>query len=68
MKYLQHYLFVLLYAEHLAKVYATPIMRSVLDKMDMVIEGKLGRKKLTVYSAHDSNVAPILTFLNLTTA
>lgn len=68
MKYIQHYLFVLLYAEHLTKVYSTPIMHSILDKMDMVISGKYGRKKLTVYSAHDTNVAPMLTFLNLTTA
>jgi hypothetical protein len=68
MKYLQHYLFVLLYADHLAKVESTPIMHGVIDKMDMVVAGKYGGKKLTVYSAHDSNVAPILTFLNLTTA
>ena len=34
----------------------------------MVIAGKYGDKKLTVYSAHDSNVAPMLTFLNMTTA
>lgn len=25
-------------------------------------------KKLTIYSGHDTNVAPMLTFLNLTTA
>lgn len=68
MKYVQNYLFVLLYAEHLTKVESTPIIHSIIDKMAMVIDNKYGNKKLTVYSAHDTNVAPMLTFLNLTTA
>jgi hypothetical protein len=33
-----------------------------------VIAGKNDNKKLAVYSGHDTNVAPMLTFLNLTTA
>jgi hypothetical protein len=68
MKYVQNYVFVLLYAEHLAKVYSTPIIHSIIDKMTMVVNNQYGNKKLTVYSAHDTNVAPMLTFLNLTSA
>jgi len=34
--------------------------------MDAVIGGKLA-KKMTLLSGHDTNVAPLLTFLNLTT-
>ena len=41
---------------------------AIVDKMTMVIEGKYGQKKITVFSGHDSDVVPILTFFNLTTA
>lgn len=68
MKYMQNYLFVLLYDGHVSKVYSTTIAHSIIDKMQRVINGAYGNKKLTVYSAHDSNVAPMLTFLNLTSA
>ena len=36
--------------------------------MDLIVKGKEKEKKLTVFSGHDDNVAPILTFLNLTSA
>ncbi len=34
----------------------------------MVIAGNYQDKKLTVYSGHDTNVAPMLSFLNLSNA
>lgn len=33
LKYVQNYMFVLLYAEHLAKVTSTPIASAIIDKM-----------------------------------
>jgi hypothetical protein len=36
--------------------------------MEKVINGKLDQKKLTIFSGHDSNVAPILSFLNLSSS
>jgi hypothetical protein len=33
MKYIQNYMFVLLYAENLARVVSTPIAAAVIDKM-----------------------------------
>lgn len=68
MKYVQSYMFVLLYAGELAKVHSTPLAAAIIDKMEKVIAGKYDAKKLTVYSGHDTNVAPMMTFLNLTSA
>ena len=47
---------------------STPLAASIIDKMERVIAGKYDSKKLTVYSGHDTNVAPMLTFMNLTRA
>jgi hypothetical protein len=47
---------------------STPIAAGVIDKMEKIINGKYDSKKMTIYSGHDTNVAPMLTFLNLTTA
>ena len=68
MKYIQNYMFVLLYAEELARVASTPIAASIIDKMEKVIAGRYDSKKLTIYSGHDTNVAPMLTFMNLSSA
>ena len=68
LKYVQNYFLILIYTDHLAKVVATPIITAVVDNMEKLIEGKLGQRKLTVYSGHDSDVAPMLSFLNLSSA
>ena len=68
LNYIQSYLFVLLYAEHPARVFATPFVKAMLNNLERVIEGKTGNLKMTVISGHDANVAPVLTFLNLTSA
>jgi hypothetical protein len=68
MKYVQNYLFVLVYDDEVSRVYATPILEAMLDKMKRVVQGQYENKKITVFSGHDDNVAPILTFLNLTSA
>lgn len=36
--------------------------------MENVIKGKLGVKRLSVYSGHDSNVVPLLVYFNLTSS
>ncbi len=36
--------------------------------MEKVIKGNLDNKKLSVLSAHDSNVVPLLVYFNLTSA
>jgi hypothetical protein len=61
-------MFVLLYAEELARVASTPIAASIVAKMEQVIAGRYDSKKLTIYSGHDTNVAPMLTFMNLSSA
>ena len=48
-------------------MFSTPIASAVIDKMSRVISGTYDDKKLTIFSGHDTNVAPMLTFLNLTT-
>lgn len=68
MKYIQNYMFVLLYAGELARVESTPLASAIITKMEQIVAGKGDNKKLAVYSGHDTNVAPMLTFLNLTTA
>ena len=68
LKYVQNYFLILIYTDHLAKVVATPIIKAVVDNMEKLIEGKLGQRKLTVYSGHDTDVAPMLSFLNLSSA
>jgi hypothetical protein len=68
MKYVQNYMFVLLYAGELAKVSSTPLAAAIIDKMEKVLSGKYDNKKMSIYSGHDTNVAPMLTFLNLSSA
>ena len=36
--------------------------------MEMLISGQYGNKKLTVISGHDTTIAPILSFINYTSA
>lgn len=59
---------ILLYDGHLAQVMSTPIAQSIISNMEKVISGQLNDKKLTVYSGHDTNVAPMLAFLNMSNA
>jgi hypothetical protein len=66
LKYIQNYLFALVYGGDVSRILAAPVLNSVLDTMDQVIAGKVS-KKLTVISGHDSTLAPILVHLNLTT-
>lgn len=52
----------------MAKVFSTPFAAAIIDNMEKAIAGKLDGKKISIYSGHDTNVAPMLTFLNLTSA
>lgn len=58
----------MLYSEKLAHIISTPIAAAVIDKMEKAISGKLDNKKMSIYSGHDTNVAPMLSFLNLSSA
>jgi hypothetical protein len=40
----------------------------MVQNMENLIKGNLGVKKLSIHSGHDSNVVPLLTYYNLTTA
>lgn len=66
LEFIQNYYFALLNEKEYDKVIATPILKQMMLNMENVISGKL-HKKMTLLSAHDTNVAPMLTFLNLTT-
>lgn len=68
LKFVQNYFLILVYAGELAKVVSTPIAKTVIENMQQIIGGKYGDKKLTVFSGHDTNVAPMLSFLNLSDA
>jgi hypothetical protein len=68
LKYIENYLLVLLYDGKLAKTFSAPILKAVIEAMELVIAKKNGEKRLTVISAHDTDLAPILTTLNITSA
>ena len=56
-----------MYAGEWARVASTPIIKGVVENMRQLINGNFS-KKLTVLSGHDTNVAPLLSFLNITDA
>lgn len=58
-------MFILLYQGKYDKVMSTPIASNILTNMEKVIAGKLDDKKITLISGHDTNVAPMLSFFNL---
>jgi hypothetical protein len=59
---------VLLYDGRYGRIFSSPFLKAIINNMKKVIKGEYGQKKLTVYSGHDTNVAPVLTALNLTSA
>ena len=67
--FIQAYLYALIYSDILGQVFATPLMNHVLMNMDDTIKrGKDQVKRFSVFSGHDTNIVPLLTFLNLTSA
>lgn len=68
LKYVQNYFLILIYGEQLARVVSTPVATLLLHNMQQRIDGNLPNRKLTVFSGHDTNVAPMLSFLNLSDA
>lgn len=51
----------------MAPIFATNIISAILNNMEMTIKkGKDEVKRYSIYSGHDSNLVPMLNFLNLT--
>lgn len=48
-------------------MFSTSILAGVLGNMDNFVNGKPQDIRYSLYSGHDTNVMPILMFLNLTT-
>ena len=67
LRYIENYLFSLTYGGPFAPIFATSIISAILSNMQNTIKkGKDEVKKMSIYSGHDSNLVPILNFLNLT--
>ena len=67
LKFIQNYLFSLTYGGKLQNIFSTPMMEGILGNMDNIVKhGKDEVKKYSLYSGHDTNVMPLLNFLNLT--
>lgn len=67
LKYIQNYLFALLYGDNLAPIYSTSVASAIINNMQhRVNNGDKEVKKLSIYSGHDTNVVPLLNFFNLT--
>lgn len=66
--FIQRYLFSLVFEEEPARIFNAPFVNSLIANMQNVIKGNLGVKKLSVLSAHDANVVPLLVYFNLTSS
>ena len=67
LKYIQNYLFDIIYSENLAPIYATNVVSAIINNMqNRVKNGDKEVKKFSIYSGHDTNVVPIINFFNLT--
>jgi hypothetical protein len=66
--FIQRYLFSLVNEGEPARVFNAPFVNSMIANMQLAVQGKLGAKKLSILSAHDSNVVPLLVYFNLTSA
>lgn len=68
LSFIQRYLFTLVYEEEPARIFNAPFVNNMISNMENVIKGNYGVKKLSAYSAHDSNVVPLLVYFNLTSS
>jgi hypothetical protein len=66
--FLHRYLFSLVYEDEPSRIFNAPYVHALLSNMELAIQGKLGVKKLSIYSGHDINVVPLMVFFNLTSA
>lgn len=66
MKFVQGYLFALVYGGEPAQVFGTSLVKAILNNMDTMTKGKDEVKKFSVYMGHDTNIVPLLMFFELT--
>ena len=67
LKFIQNYLFSLTYGGKLTSIFSTPMLQGILGNMDNIVKkGKEEVMKYSLYSGHDTNVMPLLNYLNLT--
>lgn len=68
LRYIENYLFSTIYGGNVSPVFSTNILSAILHNMDnMIKNGKDEVKRFSIYSGHDSNLVPLLNYLNLTT-
>lgn len=66
--FIHRYMFTLIFEDIPARIFNAPYINTMLNNMEKVIKKKLDVKKLSILSAHDTNVVPLLVFYNLTSA
>lgn len=68
LRHLTHWLMVLVYSGNFSAALSTPLMQKIIADFDYKLAHPKSQKKWTMFSGHDTNVAPTITFLNLSSA
>lgn len=68
LRHMVHYLMLTAYSEVTSKALSTPLFTKIIAEFDAKLQNLTSIKKWSMFSGHDTNVAPTLWFLNLTTA
>ncbi len=66
LRHLTHVIMLTAYSGNVSRALSTPFFQKLIKEFDAKINGT-NTKKWSMFSGHDTNVAPTLTFLNLTT-
>lgn len=68
LRHLAHYIMLTAYADTVSKALSTPFFQKIIYEFDMKLKNTSSFRKFSMFSGHDTNVAPTLTFLNLSSA
>lgn len=68
LRHMVHYIMMTAYSETTSRALSTPFFTKLIKEFDAKIASPNSVKKWSMFSGHDTNVAPTLWFLNLTTA
>ena len=66
LRHLTHWLMIIVYSGQFSAALSTPLFMKIISDFDHKLANTSSVKKWTMLSGHDTNVAPTLTFLNLT--
>lgn len=66
LRHLTHWLMIIVYSGQFSAALSTPLFMKIFQDFDYKLSHPNSTKKWTMLSGHDTNVAPTLTFLNLT--